>query len=395
MQNNGCGRGGNGNNNGQTRKEQQRTENCQPTSRERSISNSKSSEDEDEIYAIHNCREEETEKEKTVPSTEILVAIPVRKGSKKYKTYLGLVDSGYSGSLVSKELMGSTNFNIKLSKKATKWDKATGILQTDGTVEIEKYILPQFTHKRYITTSFHMFQKRSKDKYYFILGRNLLQESGLDIHYSASQFVWDNIIVNMVPWGFWTNQKIENAVKTWNTKHHESKNSKTKTKEELQLVEIKPAEYRPTNIEEVVQQQTHLTPNECNQLHSVLLDFQDLFKGQGGNYNGEPVELELLPGSKPFYAKPFLIPKAYQQVMHDKIARLESIGLLTNVPAAEWAAPTFIIPKKNQTVRVITDFRGLNKCLKRNLFPMPKIPDIFRGMEKFQYTTMIDLNMGY
>jgi len=96
-----------------------------------------------------------------------------------------------------------------------------------------------------------MFQKRSKDKYYFILGRNLLQESGLDIHYSASQFVWDNIIVNMVPWGFWTNQKIENAVKTWNTKHHESKNSKTKTKEELQLVEIKPAEYRPTNIEEV------------------------------------------------------------------------------------------------------------------------------------------------
>jgi hypothetical protein len=65
------------------------------------------------------------------------------------------------------------------------------------------------------------------------------------------------------------------------------------------------------------------------------------------------------------------------------------------VTAAEWAAPTFIIPKKNKTVRVITDFRGLNKCLKRNPFPMPKIPDIFRGMEKFRYVTTIDLNMGY
>jgi hypothetical protein len=97
---------------------------------------------------------------------------------------------------------------------------------------------------------------------------------------------------------FWTNQKIENAATTW--RKRESKNSKTKTKEEIPLVKIKPAEYRPTNIVEVVQQQTHLTSDECNQLHSVLLDFQDLFKGQRGNFNGEPIKLELLPSSKPF-----------------------------------------------------------------------------------------------
>ncbi len=144
-----------------------------------------------------------------------------------------------------------------------------------------------------------------------------------------------------------------------------------------------------------MQSQTHLTPTEQDQLQTMLLDFQDLFKGQKGNYNGEPIQLELIPGSKPFYAKPFSIPKAYQQITKDEIAPLESIGLPTKVPAAEWAAPTFIIPKKNQTVRVITDFRGLNKCLKRNPFPMPKIPDIFRGMEKFQCVTTIDLNMGY
>jgi hypothetical protein len=65
------------------------------------------------------------------------------------------------------------------------------------------------------------------------------------------------------------------------------------------------------------------------------------------------------------------------------------------VTSSEWAAPTFIIPKKNQTVRVITDFRGLNQCLKRNPYPMPKIPDIFRGMEHFRFATTIDLNMGY
>jgi hypothetical protein len=232
--------------------------------------------------------------------------------------------------------MESTDFNVKLSKKATKWDTATGVLQTDGTVEIERYILPQFTRKRYISTSFHMFQKQSKDKYDFILGRDLLQDIGLDIHYSASQFVWDNIIVNMVPYGFWTSQKIKNVATTW--RNQNSKTAETKINEELHLAEIKPADYKPTNIEEVIQQQTHLTSEERDQLHSVLLDFQDLFKGQKGNYNGEPITPELLPGSKPFYAKPFSIPKAYQQETCNEIARLESIGLLTKVPAAEWAA---------------------------------------------------------
>jgi hypothetical protein len=164
---------------------------------------------------------------------------------------------------------------------------------------------------------------------------------------------------------------------------------------ELQVAEIKPAEYKPVNIDDVVEKQTHLTPTKRTQLRTMLVEFQDLFQGQRGHYNGDPIELELLPGSKPFYAKPFSIPKAYQQVTRDEIARLESIGLLTKVTASEWAAPTFIIPKKNQTVRVITDFRGSNKCLKRNPFPMPKIPDIFRGIEKFRYATTIDLNMGY
>ncbi len=103
-----------------------------------------------------------------------------------------------------------------------------------------------------------------------------------------------------------------------------------------------------------------------------------------------------MPGSKPFYGKPFSIPKTYQQITKDEVTLLESIGLFTKVTSSEWAAPTsFIIPKKNNTVQVITDFRGLNKCLKCTPYPTPKIPDIFRGLERFRYATTIDLNMGY
>jgi len=317
------------------------------------------------------------------------VAIPEKKGSRKYNTYLGLIDFGSSGSLINKELIEYADFDIKLNKKPIKWDTATGTLQTDGSVKVESYYLPQFTRKRQINTSFHMFTKRPKDKYDFILGRDLLRDLGLDIQYSTSQFVWDNIIVDMVPSGYWTQKKISAVAKTW------TQRKQPKVEEELHLTQILPADYKSVNIAEIVKKQTHLDSDERNKLQTVQHDFQDLFAGERGNYNGDPITLELLPGSKPFYAKPFSIPKAYQQVTKDEIARLESIGILTKVASSEWAAPTFIIPKKNQTVRVITDFRGLNKCLKRNPYPMPKIPDIFKGMEKFRYATTIDLNMGY
>ena len=54
-----------------------------------------------------------------------------------------------------------------------------------------------------------------------------------------------------------------------------------------------------------------------------------------------------------------------------------------------------MIPKKDKTIRFITDFRELNKCIKQKLYPLPKIQDLLLGMEGFRYATSLDLNMGY
>ena len=47
--------------------------------------------------------------------------------------------------------------------------------------------------------------------------------------------------------------------------------------------------------------------------------------------------------------------------------------VLRKVNYSEWAAPTFIIPKKDETVHFISDFRKLNKRIKRKPYPIPKI----------------------
>jgi hypothetical protein len=79
-------------------------------------------------------------------------------------------------------------------------------------------------------------------------------------------------------------------------------------REEIQLTEILSAAYQPADVFKNAKQQTHLTSEEQSQLHTILLDFQDLYLGQCGKFIAEPVTLELIPDAKPFYAKPFAIP---------------------------------------------------------------------------------------
>jgi len=46
------------------------------------------------------------------------------------------------------------------------------------------------------------------------------------------------------------------------------------------------------------------------------------------------------------------------------------IGVLEEDYSSECASPSFAIPKKNGTIRVVTDFRKLNLLLKRRISPI-------------------------
>ena len=71
------------------------------------------------------------------------------------------------------------------------------------------------------------------------------------------------------------------------------------------------------------------------------------------------------------------------------------LGVLVKQPFSQWGAPTFIIPKKNGQVRVISDFREVNKQIIWTPYPIPKIWTMLQDMEGFTYATSLDLNMGY
>ena len=78
-----------------------------------------------------------------------------------------------------------------------------------------------------------------------------------------------------------------------------------------------------------------------------------------------------------------------------EIDRLVAIGVLKWQPSSKWASPSFIIPKKDHTVRSIWDFREPNKGIVQKPYPIPKISTTSHELESFTFASTLDLNMDY
>jgi hypothetical protein len=120
-----------------------------------------------------------------------------------------------------------------------------------------------------------------------------------------------------------------------------------------------------------------------------------LFDGLLGAWKTDPADLRLKSGEMPFQLSPFPVPKIHEETLKKEINRLCDWGVLKPQVASEYQFPSFIIPKKNGTVRVVSDFRVLNSKLQQVSYPIPRIQDILISLNGFTYATSIDLNIGY
>jgi hypothetical protein len=219
--------------------------------------------------------------------------------------------------------------------------------------------------------------------YDMIIGNDLLERLKIDLKYSTSTIEWDGIEIPMRP----RDATMDESYIINDSPCLEDASKRIK--------EILDAKYAPANLDEVVEKCTNLDIEQQEDLLKLLKKYAPLFDGTLGNWKGEDYDIELKEGATPYHAKPFPIPRIHEQTLRKEVERLCQIGVLKKVNRSEWAAPTFIIPKKDGTVRFISDFRELNKRIKRKPFPIPKIQDLLLKLEGFQYATSLDLNMGY
>ena len=319
-------------------------------------------------------------KENATMSAEILFSVPTHFGK---RVFTALVDSGCSKSLLDRDIVRDTGVH-KVRKSCQKWVTKAGEFVTRGKAELEDFILPQFTHNRKIKHDFHLFKKNQNDRYDMIFGRDLMQSLGFDILNSARKFKWNGIEIDMVPTGHWSGGKKRRNVREFRA-----------TQEHNEVKKILESKYEKADLNAVVQALSHLTQDEQQALLAVFLQHQKFFLGKVGTWKGKPIDIQLKDNVKPYHAKVYRVPQAYFKNFKADIDRLVSIGTLSPTVQSEWASPTLCIPKKDDRIRVVSDFRVLNNSICRSPWPTPNIQEIFQEIGRFNYMTTIDLNMGY
>ena len=157
-------------------------------------------------------------------------------------------------------------------------------------------------------------------------------------------------------------------------------------------------EYRKYSAKEAVahKNQQHLTIEQREQLIKLLENFEEIFEGRPGTFKGLEVTFDLKEGARPFYGRPYSIPEAYKDVFKRALQQMVNLDVLERTyDDTAWASPTFGVPKKGGEIRIVSDFRQLNRAIKRSPWPMPTIRELLHDCGGLTFATALDQIMGY
>ncbi|WVZ53866.1 LOW QUALITY PROTEIN: hypothetical protein U9M48_004754 [Paspalum notatum var. saurae] len=86
--------------------------------------------------------------------------------------------------------------------------------------------------------------------------------------------------------------------------------------------------------------------------------------------------IELVPGTAPIYKKAYRIAGVELLEVKKQIDELLEKGFIRK-STSPWASPVLLTEKKDGTLRMCVDYRGLNAVTVKNKYPLPRIEDLF------------------
>jgi RNase H-like domain found in reverse transcriptase/Integrase zinc binding domain/Reverse transcriptase (RNA-dependent DNA polymerase) len=337
------------------------------------------------------------EEEKTPPTTVIIIEILNKKTERK-EQFRALLDSGSNRCIGTKAAILRAGLKCKTAREH-KYKTAAGTFSTTLKAKIRAHNLLELNSRRILQNLQVQVSDKELGIYDFIFGRDYMKRYGIDLLFSEGVIQWDGMRMTMkepkdllaMP-----RMEMENVEDEINFAEHDLRYDEWEVHTAQQILESK---YEKQDLLRVAKDQSHLTKEQQELLHKVLAKYEDLFRGTLGEWPDEEISVELTPDAVPYHCgKPIRIPHVHLETLKKEVQRLVEIGVLEVVDGAKagpWCAPSFIIPKKDGRVRFITDYRELNKRIRRKPWPMPHIMDLIQDVGSYRYVTALDLSMGY
>lgn len=112
-----------------------------------------------------------------------------------------------------------------------------------------------------------------------------------------------------------------------------------------------------------------------------------------GNMRCSPMEIKLkqIPSKN---QRPYPLPIKPKEPVKREISRFPEQGIIRK-STANFASPCFPIIKKNGQIRLVVDYRELNRCTFTDSYPFPNITEHLAELKHHTIFSQIDLQQGY
>lgn len=139
----------------------------------------------------------------------------------------------------------------------------------------------------------------------------------------------------------------------------------------------------------------HLTAELSMSYMKLLEKNRHLYEGHLGRMRFDDYILPLSSDYKPVHAKPYPILRSQDNAAIAEVQCLIQLGVLDHIYDSEITSPAFFVTKPNGSLRLLIDYRVLNRWLRRSPYFVPRIREILLRLSAAKCLTTLNANMGY
>ncbi|XP_027178078.1 uncharacterized protein LOC113777243 [Coffea eugenioides] len=141
------------------------------------------------------------------------------------------------------------------------------------------------------------------------------------------------------------------------------------------------------------------TPADKLKIEDIPLvsEYPDVFPDELVNLPPEreiEFEVNLCPGASPISKTPYRMAPAELKELKLQLQDLLERGFI-HESGSPWGAPVLFVKKKDGTLRLCIDYRGLNNVTIKNKYPLPHIDELFDQLQGAEVFSKLDLRQGY
>ncbi|GJR04685.1 putative reverse transcriptase domain-containing protein [Tanacetum coccineum] len=104
-------------------------------------------------------------------------------------------------------------------------------------------------------------------------------------------------------------------------------------------------------------------------------------------------QIDLVPGAAPVARAPYRLAPSEMKELSEQLKELSDKGFI-RPSSSPWGASVLFVKKKDGSFWICIDYRELNKLMVKNLYPLPRIDELFDYLQGSSVYSKIDLSQG-